>query len=104
MGFRNSTLFLSGTAALLLLFTAIIVLSMYARAAAGPQLDRKGELVRNLELTDLCLFTEASYTRHLAMTDLNTPFQDAPFSFEHFPTGALVSPPEHLVRYHVQRD
>ncbi len=104
MALRNSTLFLSGTAALFLLFIAMLGHSVYARTAALPVLDRKAELVRTLELTDLCLFTEASYTRHLAMTDLNTPFQDAPFSFEHFPTGALVSPPERLVRSHGQRN
>lgn len=104
MAFRNSTLFLAGTAALLLLFIAILGHSGYARTAAAPELARKARVVKALELTDLCLFTEASYTRHLAMTDLNTPFQDAPFSFEHFPTGALVSPPEHLVRSHGKRD
>jgi len=64
----------------------------------------KTALVQQLELTDLCLFTEASYTRHLSMTDLSTPFQDAPMSLEHFPTGALVGPPPHLVRKHGQSD
>ncbi len=104
MAFRNSTLFLAGTASLFLLFVAMLGHSLHARTAAAPLLARKAQLVRELELTDLCLFTEASYTRHLAMTDLNTPFQDAPFSFEHFPTGALVRPPEHLVRSHGKRD
>lgn len=104
MALRNSSAYLSATACLLLLFIALVGHSLYARTAAVPVLFRTAKLVRDLELTDLCLFTEASYTRHLAMTDLNTPFQDAPFSFEHFPSGALVSPPEHLVRHHVRRD
>ena len=104
MALRNSTLFLAGTASLFILFIAMLGHSVYARTAATPLLARTAKLVRDLELTDLCLFTEASYTRHLTMTDLNTPFQEVPFSFEHFPSGALVSPPEHLVRSHGKRD
>jgi len=53
----------------------------------------KQELVGELGLTDLCLFTEARYTRHLSQADLHTPFQDHPMSFDHFPSGSLVSPP-----------
>jgi hypothetical protein len=53
----------------------------------------KAEMVRRLELTDLCLFTEASYTRHLSQADLHTPFQDSPMSLEHFPSGSIVMPP-----------
>lgn len=94
---RNSTLFLGGTTILWLLLASLLAGSRYAVVAALPALSRKAQLVRELELTDLCLFTEASYTRHLAMTDLNTPFQDSPGSFEHFPSGALVAPPPHLM-------
>jgi hypothetical protein len=52
-----------------------------------------------LELTDLCLFTDAQYTRHPAVAVLNTPFQDYPLSFEHFPSGSLSGPPPHLVSH-----
>lgn len=99
---RASTLYLAGTGALLLALLALLGHARYGVAAAQPALARKARLVHDLELTDLCLFTEASYTRHLSMTDLNTPFQDSPFAFEHFPTGALVAPPEHLARTHGQ--
>ena len=51
------------------------------------------ELVNKLQLTDLCLFTEARYTRHPAMADLHAPFQDHPLALEHFPSGSLVTPP-----------
>jgi len=54
-------------------------------------------MVRQLQLTDLCLFTEARYTRHLSQADLYAAFQDHPLSFEHFPSGSLVRPPAHLV-------
>jgi len=50
-------------------------------------------LVRELQLTDLCLFTEARYTRHPSMADLHSAFQDHPMALEHFPSGSLVSPP-----------
>jgi len=59
-------------------------------------LREKGEMVERLGLTDLCLFTDARYTRHLAMADLNTAFQDHPTALEHFPSGTLEGPPLHL--------
>jgi len=53
-------------------------------------------VVRALTLTDLCLFTEARYTRHPSLADLHTPFQEHPMSFEHFPSGAILAVPPHL--------
>jgi len=53
---------------------------------------RRKQLVRELGLTDLCLFTEARYTRHLTQADLYAAFQDHPIAFEHFPSGSLVTP------------
>ena len=61
-------------------------------------LAKRRQLVRELELTDLCLFTEARYTRHLSQADLHSPFQDYPMAFEHFPSGSLVPPPGHLMK------
>ena len=54
------------------------------------------ELVRSLGLTDLALFTEARYTRHLSQADLHSAFQDHPGALEHFPSGSLTAPPRHL--------
>ncbi len=51
------------------------------------------KMVRELHLTDICLFTEARYTRHLSQADLHSAFQDLPTSFEHFPSGSLTLPP-----------
>ena len=56
------------------------------------------ELVRRLQLTDLALFTEARYTRHLSQADHYAPFQNHPLALEHFPSGSLLSPPEHSGR------
>jgi hypothetical protein len=47
-------------------------------------------------LTDLCLFTDARYTRHPSLADRHSPFQDYPLALEHFPSGSLIPPPEHL--------
>jgi len=58
--------------------------------------EKRASAVRELQLTDLCLFTEARYTRHLSQADLFSAFQDHPMSLEHFPSGSLVLPPRHL--------
>lgn len=42
-----------------------------------------------LGLTDLCLATEARYTRNPAVSDPLAPFMDHPGSLEHFPTGSF---------------
>ena len=103
MAVRHSSTYLALTGFLLFLLAVLAVHARHGVKAAGPALDGMARMVGSLELTDLCLFTEAGYTRNLAMTDLTTPFQDSPFAFEHFPTGALVSPPEQIKRNHGQR-
>ncbi|MFH0726729.1 MAG: hypothetical protein V2B19_10335 [Pseudomonadota bacterium] len=83
---------LSGTLLMALMF-------LHARVREHldmPQLHQQAEIVRVLGLTDLCLFTEARYTRHPSMADLSTAFQDHPMSLEHFPSGALMPVPPHL--------
>ena len=69
-----------------------------------PLLREKAEMVKRLDLTDLCLFTEASYTRHLSQADLHTPFQDHPASLEHFPSGSILMPPDLLRRMNEKLD
>lgn len=90
---RRSTLFLCALAALLLLGAGVILHALDTVENSERRLCANASLVRRLALTDLCLFTEASYTRHLATADLSTPFQEGPMSLEHFPSGALVQPP-----------
>lgn len=53
-------------------------------------------VVAALGLTDLCISTEARYTRHPAVTDPMAPFMDHPGAIEHFPTGVFWAPPESL--------
>jgi hypothetical protein len=75
--------------------TMLAMLAMHARYQqdhqSGP-LGLRANLAAALQLTDLCLFTEARYTRHPSQADYHTAFQDHPFSLEHFPSGSLVPP------------
>jgi len=85
-----------------ILLNAMLVgaLMMHARVAAdrpGAVAERQ-EIVRKFGLTDLCLFTEARYTRNPAISDISTPFQDGPASLDYFPSGSLFRPPPHLVK------
>jgi hypothetical protein len=98
MSLRKSDLFFS-----FVVGGVILMCLMFMDAAISRHLDRefvreRREIVRVLTLTDLCLFTEARYTRHPSMTDLNTPFQDHPMALEHFPSGAIMPVPVHLMR------
>ena len=54
------------------------------------------QLVQKLLITDLCLFTESRYTRHLSQADLHSAFQDHPHALEHFPSGSLTLPPHRI--------
>lgn len=90
---RQSTLFLTFTAMNILLFSLLMLHARTKPAGALAIQSSCAELVKELLLTDLCLFTEARYTRNPAMADLHSPFQDHPLSLEHFPSGSLVMPP-----------
>ena len=93
---RKSTFFLSFMGGLLLLILLAGLHAREGRLRAAPAMQLKKLMVVRWELTDLCLFTEARYTRHPVMADLNTPFQDHPLSIEHYPSGSLLGPPPHL--------
>ena len=96
---RKSTVFLSFLALNLAALLAIAADAAHSLRDAAPALAMRRGLVKHFSLTDLALFTEARYTRHPAMADLNTPFQDYPMSLEHFPSGSLVGPPPHVRAY-----
>jgi len=104
MPMRKSTVFLVYLFSNIILLTVLGLHSLYQREAASPWLEEKREMVRRLDLTDLCLFTEASYTRHLTQADGHVAFQDHPVSLEHFPSGSLLRPPSMMDRTHVRLD
>ena len=93
---RKSSLVIAVIGFQTLLAVSLLFISGFWVKQDGPRHDRNGNMVKQLELTDLCLFTEARYTRHISQADLFSPFQDHPMSFEHFPSGTLVGPAFHL--------
>ncbi|MEI9476040.1 MAG: hypothetical protein WCO26_05655 [Deltaproteobacteria bacterium] len=91
---RKSTFFILYITLNVILLFVIFIHASFTRKAGMEFVREKTEIVRKLQLTDLCLFTEASYIRHLSQADLHTAFQDSPMSLEHFPSGSLVPPPQ----------
>jgi hypothetical protein len=73
-------------------------LALHARwdASPTPEVRDRAAIVARLGLTDLCLSTEARYTRHLSQADRFAPFQDHPSALEHFPSGSLLAIPAHV--------
>ncbi|GAB4293459.1 MAG: hypothetical protein Kow0096_09060 [Thiohalomonadaceae bacterium] len=90
----------AGSLPLLLLAVALVlfVATLVEAAWRGSSTDltNSRRLVAALNLTDLALFTEARYTRHLSQADRHTAFQDHPLALDHFPSGSLVPPPQRL--------
>jgi hypothetical protein len=97
---RKSAIFILFTAVNIVLIALVAVHARYSQFMATSGSLERAELVRTLQLTDLCLFTEARYTRHPAMADRFAPFQDHPGAMEHFPSGSLVTPPIKRVHEH----
>ena len=85
---RRSLQFLLFTAASLVIFLS---LPIHARNAQLHQNSPVKQL-QSLHVTDLCLATEARYTRHPAVADRHAPFQEHPLALEHFPSGSLILP------------
>jgi hypothetical protein len=100
MSLKKSDVFLCSIFTAFCLFALMFVHASLKTKSELPSLREQIRMVKTLELTDLCLFTDARYTRNPAMADLNTPFQDHPMSFEHFPSGTLITPPPHLRHYY----
>jgi hypothetical protein len=94
---RNSSLFFLYLSSGVLLLSLLLVHASISKYAQQENLEEKAALVKTLMLTDICLFTEARYTRHLSQADLNTAFQDHPLSLEHFPSGSFTQPPERII-------
>ncbi len=81
---------------LLLCTGAAYALGMASRVRAQVRDTDMSLLLRLTEsfaLSDLCLTTEARYTRHPAVSDHMTPFMDHPGAIEHFPSGSFWAPP-----------
>jgi hypothetical protein len=90
---RKSTCFLLYMTLNIMLLALMFTDASVRERAGSAYLQANADLVCKLDLTDMCLFTEATYTRHLSLADLHTPFQNGPMSLEHFPSGSMVMPP-----------
>ncbi len=89
---RRSDAFLLSLGVLAGLCGLMFLHASLRRQEMRPTLLEKERLVRELGLTDICLSTEANYTRHLSQADLTTAFQDHPLALEHFPSGTWIRP------------
>jgi hypothetical protein len=91
---RKSTIYLIYIAGSLFALASLVFIHPLLRAPYYDKiLAEKQQLVKMLGITDMCLFTEARYTRHLSQADNFAAFQDSPMAFEHFPSGSLTLPP-----------
>jgi hypothetical protein len=93
---RKSHCALAFLAVAVLLFLLTFADAAWLRARRTQGLAWKAELVARLQLTDVCLFPEARYTRHPSQSDIHSAFQDHPVGLEHFPSGSILSPPRAL--------
>ena len=101
---RKSSLFFVYLGGCSLFLAAAFTHSQYQQNQRLSELQENARLVHTLELTDLCLFTEARYTRNPSQTDFYAPFQDHPCSLEHFPSGSLIMPNRRNAEYHALMD
>jgi hypothetical protein len=102
--FRKSNICMIVFVVCILIMGLMLIHAAIQRQKDALRIERMAGLVKNLELTDLCLFTEARYTRNLSQTDLHSAFQDHPSSLEHFPAGSIAGPPDSLRRINVKVD
>ena len=94
---RRSLLFGSALLGMSLLLAILLYNGNQAAATAHRQhLPAKQQLVAQLGLTDLALWSEARYTRHPSQADLFSAFQDYPGAFDHFPAGSIIPPGQPL--------
>ena len=91
---RKSNIFFAFTAVTGIFFLSLLFLHPAMEMPRHlHRMEKARLLVEKLGLTDLSLFTEARYTRHISVSDLHSAFQDHPASLEHFPSGSFIMPP-----------
>lgn len=89
---RRSIIFMFFTAVNLTLFSLLPLHARIAQSSADAELIAQTATLKRLQLTDLCLSSEARYTRHPSLADRHAPFQEHPLALEHFPSGSLILP------------
>ena len=99
---RKSSIFFLFIALCVGFYVLMFTHASFNKRTSLNHLQVKINMVKRFALSDLCLFTEASYTRHLSQADFHTPFQDGPIALEHFPSGSLLSPPSLARKIHAK--
>ena len=79
---------------IIILLFSFIDISLFIHSQRLKQEIRTDEKIQKiavagLGLSDLCVATEARYTRHPAVSDPMAPFTDHPGALEHFPSGSF---------------
>jgi hypothetical protein len=103
MRFRKSNAFAIFTALCVGGLSLLFIHAGAERKDRTPMLIEKKKMVEHFGLTDLCLFTDARYTRNPAVADRSSPFQDNPLSLDYFPSGSILPPPSHLRAHALDR-
>jgi len=101
---RRSSVFLFYLALNIVLVGLMLVHASHRRARLAGDVREMTALAERFGLTDLCLFTEANYTRHPTQADFHTPFLDGPLALDHFPSGSMIVAPAHLRKPHEPMD
>lgn len=91
---RPAILFFIFLGAVLFMDGIIALMAFQGRQQQNEQLIVMNQVTEALGLTDLCVATEARYTRHPAVSDVLVPFMDHPGGIEHFPSGSFFAPPD----------
>jgi len=89
---RPASVLLSIVALLLAIDAGLLAAGQVRRNEMARTLPLLHSMTAALGLTDLCVATEARYTRHPAVSDPVVPFMDHPAAMEHFPTGSFWTP------------
>ncbi len=83
-----------GLLAALLIGAIGIAAAPWAESPSAEAARRSNQrLVVELGLTDLALWSEATYCRHPSQADRFAAWADHPMALEHFPAGSMVPPP-----------
>ena len=91
---RKADKFLIFVMSNILLLSLLFIHANLRSRTALPDLQGVAKTVQYLGLSDLCLSTEASHTRHPSQVDRHAPFQSHPMALEYFPSGAILPPPK----------
>lgn len=84
---------------LALAILALLLLAVVPAALAvltsveSPGREARRELAARLQLSDLCLNTEARYLRHASLSDWQSPFQEGPGFPDLYPGGTVIPVP-----------